>query len=137
MDSDKLSLVLDRCGLSLAETEMFKQIPYDFLSYYARRETYLKRTGYKLDVVKDVSLVKVEYNIFCSLYATYCNKYRIVQTLLESCLYYDFCEKMCQEDRLDYIFYAQNAYSVSELKDDFIARAFSVLEEVFFDPKKK
>lgn len=137
MDNDKLALVLEKCGLTREETRIFMSVPYDFLSFFARRETYLKRTHHKIDFVKDVSLIKIEYNIFCSLYATYCNKYRIVQTLLEIDLFYDFAEKMCQEDEIDYIFYAQNGYLITELRDDFIARAFGVLEEIFFEPKKK
>ena len=132
----KLDIILKKLGLSQKAIEQLDDIPTAFLEFFARRTTYLKRTGKELDILTDTNLIHTEYSIFVSNYKIMRNNYRLTQILLENCMGYEFIEHMTQIDNFDYKYYVQNGYDIDEVKTEMQDCCFALLENLFWIKNK-
>lgn len=133
---NKLTLILKKLGLSKKAIEQLNDLPTEFLQFFARRTTYLKRTGKELDILTDTDLINTEYSIFVSNYKIMRNNYRITQILLENCMGDEFIDDIIKTDNFDYRFYVQNGYDIDEVKQEMQDCCFALLENIFWIKNK-
>lgn len=129
---EHINFLMKAHGFTKEEQEIFLSLPCAFLSMYSNIR--LKTTRRKIDVFRDLKLLKIDYSIFLSLWSIFRSNYQISQFLAER-NQFDFIEEL--ESRWGFPFSECicQGFTFSEVKEDVKVSCFMLLFKMFYTKK--